>query len=178
MWHCVCFLVLVGNRFWYFIRTECTINLCGCVGFLFVAGNSVVAGNSSPNYNTFLISYEQFLQENLIGLLYCDPIANVCISYDPTLFYSVSFYSESFSCTAQIHKLKFKSEYYLRKQQSHQKCEHRQSHFNFPNTDSKKISTWVSLLKRNNLLAKLCVLFKSKHWVLAKIRFIVCLGFF
>jgi hypothetical protein len=33
--------------------------------------------------------------------------------------------------------------------------QHRQSHFNFPNIDSKKISTRVSLLKRNNLLAKL-----------------------
>ncbi len=43
------------------------------------------------NENTFLISYEQFLQKNLIGLLYFDPIANLCISYDPTLFYSVSF---------------------------------------------------------------------------------------
>ncbi len=31
-----------------------------------------------------------------------------------TLFYSVSFYFVPFSCTAQIHKLKFKSEYYLR----------------------------------------------------------------
>ncbi len=36
------------------------------------------------------------------------------ISWDLTLFYSVSFYFVSFSCTAQIHKLKFKSEYYLR----------------------------------------------------------------
>ncbi len=43
-----------------------------------------------------------------------------------------------------------------RKQQSCQKCEHRRSHFDFPNTDSKKISSWVSLLKRNDLLAKLC----------------------
>jgi hypothetical protein len=57
----------------------------------------------------------------------------------------------------------------LRKQQSCQKCEHRQSHFDFPNTDSKKISTWVSLLSRNNLLVKLCFFVKSKHWVLAKI---------
>ncbi len=29
-------------------------------------------------------------------------------------FYSVYFYSVSFSYTAQIHKLKFKSEYFLR----------------------------------------------------------------
>ncbi len=28
----------------------------------------------------------------------------------------------------------------------------------FPNTDSKKSSLWVSSLKRNNLLAKLCFL--------------------
>ncbi len=49
-----------------------------------------------------------------IGLLYYDPLADVCILYDLTLFYSVSFYFVYFSCTAQIHKLKFKSEYYLR----------------------------------------------------------------
>jgi hypothetical protein len=41
--------------------------LCGCVSFL------VVAGNSSQNENTFL-------QKNLIGLLYYDPLANMCIS--------------------------------------------------------------------------------------------------
>jgi hypothetical protein len=54
-----------------------------------------------------------FLQKKHIGLLYYDPIANVCI-YDQTLFYSVSFYFVYFSCTAQICTLKFKSEYYLR----------------------------------------------------------------
>ncbi len=42
-----------------------------------------------------------------------------------------------------------------RKQQLCQKCKPPQSHFNFLNTDSKKISTRVSLLKRNDLLAKL-----------------------
>jgi hypothetical protein len=75
--------------------------VCGCVSFL------VVAGNSSQNEI-------MFPQNNLIGLLYYDPLADVCISLDLTLFYSVSFYFVSFSCTAQIHKLKFKSEYYLR----------------------------------------------------------------
>jgi hypothetical protein len=45
-----------------------------------------------------------------------------------------------------------------RKQQLCQKCKHWQSHFNFPNKDSKKISTRVSLLKRTDLLAKLCFL--------------------
>ncbi len=58
-----------------------------------------------------------------------------------TLYLSILYLS---LVPAQIHKLKFKSEYYLRKQQSCQKCKHRQSHFDFPNTDSKKVSTWVS----------------------------------
>jgi hypothetical protein len=31
-----------------------------------------------------------FLQKNLIGLLYYDPLADVCILYDLTLFYSIS----------------------------------------------------------------------------------------
>ncbi len=43
----------------------------------------VVAGNSSQNEN-------MLLQKNLIGLLYYDPLANVCILYNLTLFYSVS----------------------------------------------------------------------------------------
>jgi hypothetical protein len=63
-----------------------SMQLCGCVSFF------VVAGNSSQNENTFL-------QKNLIGLLYYDLLADVCISYDLTLFYSVSFYFVYFSCT-------------------------------------------------------------------------------
>jgi hypothetical protein len=55
-----------------------------------------------------------FYKKNLIRLLYYDPLAHVCILIDLTLFYSVSFYSASFSCTTQIYKLKLKSEYYLR----------------------------------------------------------------
>jgi hypothetical protein len=58
-----------------------------------------------------------------------------------------------------------------RKQQLCQKCEHRQSHFNFPNTDSKKISTRVSLLKRNDLLAKLCFLLNLSFVCLPKLNF-------
>jgi hypothetical protein len=41
--------------------------LCGCVSFL------VVAGNRSQNEN-------RFLQKNLIGLLYYNQLADVCIS--------------------------------------------------------------------------------------------------
>ena len=50
----------------YVLRVH-TIQLCGCVSFL------VVAGNSSQRENTFL-------QKNLIGLVYYDLIADVCIS--------------------------------------------------------------------------------------------------
>ncbi len=40
-------------------------------------------GNSSQNEN-------MFLQKKIIGLLYYDPLANVCILYDLTLFHSAS----------------------------------------------------------------------------------------
>jgi hypothetical protein len=66
--------VLLGFWFWRVIvfgvmyvlsvQYSCAV---GCVSFL------VVAGNNSHNENTFL-------QKNLIGLLYYDPLANVCIS--------------------------------------------------------------------------------------------------
>ncbi len=57
VWWCVSFLVLAGNSFWCYIRTQCTIPLCGCVSFL------VVVGNRSQNENTVL-------SKNLIGLLF------------------------------------------------------------------------------------------------------------
>ncbi len=59
------FFVLAGTSFWCYVCTQCTIQLCGCVSFL------VMAGNSSQNKNTFL-------QKNLIGLLFYDPLADVC----------------------------------------------------------------------------------------------------
>ncbi len=52
----------------YSCGVVCTIPLCGCVSFLVVAGNK-----NSQNENTFL-------QKNLIGLLYYDLLADVCIS--------------------------------------------------------------------------------------------------
>ncbi len=58
------------------------------------------------------------------------------------------------------------------------KCKHRQSHFDFPNTDSKKISTWVCLLKRNNLLAKLCFLWYLSIGCLQKFDFPCVCAFF
>ncbi len=60
------FFNLAVNSFWCYVCTLCTIQLCGCVSFL------VVAGNSFQNENTLL-------QKNLIGLLYYDPLADVCI---------------------------------------------------------------------------------------------------
>ncbi len=47
----------------------------------------------------------RFYKKILLGLLFYDPLANVCIVYDLTLFYSVPFYFVYFSCTTQIHKL-------------------------------------------------------------------------
>ncbi len=67
LWCCVSFLVLAGNSFWCYVHSQCTIQLCGCVSFF------GWAGNSSQNENTFL-------QQILIGLLYYDPLADVCIS--------------------------------------------------------------------------------------------------
>ncbi len=32
------FLVLAGNSFWCYVRTQCTIQLCGCVSFFVVVG--------------------------------------------------------------------------------------------------------------------------------------------
>jgi hypothetical protein len=51
LWHCVSFLVLVGNSFG--VTYILSVHLCGCVSFLDMAGNSVVAGNSSQNENAF-----------------------------------------------------------------------------------------------------------------------------
>ncbi len=42
------FFNLAGNSFWCYLRTYCTIQLCNCVSFL------VVAGNSFQNENVFL----------------------------------------------------------------------------------------------------------------------------
>jgi hypothetical protein len=100
LWCCVIFLfwweIVFGVT--YVLSVQSVVRLCQ---FL------VVAGNRSQNENTFL-------QKNLIELLYYDLLADVCISLDLTLYYSVSFYLVSISCTMQIHKLMFKSEYYLR----------------------------------------------------------------
>ncbi len=41
-----------------------------------------------------------FLQKNLIGLLYYDPLADVCILYNLTLFYSVSLIYFFWAATA------------------------------------------------------------------------------
>ncbi len=36
------FLVLAGNSFWRYVRTKCTIQLCGCVSFFVVAGKLIL----------------------------------------------------------------------------------------------------------------------------------------
>ena len=78
------FFVLAGNSFWCLVHTVLIVQLqlCGCVSF------SVVAGNSPQNENTFL-------QKKLIRLLYYDPIADVCIyktKHSFTLYLSAILY--------------------------------------------------------------------------------------
>ncbi len=36
------FLVLAGNSFWFYVRTQCTIQLCGCVIFFVVVGKLIL----------------------------------------------------------------------------------------------------------------------------------------
>ncbi len=43
------FLVLAGNCFCRYVRTQCTIQLCGCVSFLVMAGNVITTGKKSSS---------------------------------------------------------------------------------------------------------------------------------
>ncbi len=43
------FLILAGNSFWCYLRTQCTIQLCGCGIFFVVAGKFIL-------YNFFLLN--------------------------------------------------------------------------------------------------------------------------
>ncbi len=83
----------------------------------------------------------------------------------------MSFYFVSFSCTTQFHKLKFKSEYYLRINIGNRvkKCEHWQSHFDFLNN-----AYWVSFFMRNILLAKICFS-QDPNFLLLCISFLYCI---
>ncbi len=70
------FLVLAGNRFWFYILMYLEYKYsCGVV-LAFWFWQEIVFGVTyvlSQNENTFL-------QKNLIRLLYYDPLADVCIS--------------------------------------------------------------------------------------------------
>ena len=75
--------------FWWEIVFDVTyilsVQYCCAVVSIFL----VVSGNSSQNENTFL-------QKNLIGLLYYDPIADVCIyktKHSFTLYLSILYIS-------------------------------------------------------------------------------------
>ncbi len=69
-------MVAAGNSFWCVTYILSIIQLCCCVSFL------VVAKNCSQNENMSL--------QKKIRLLYYDLLANVFISYNLTLLYSVS----------------------------------------------------------------------------------------
>ncbi len=75
-----CGVVLVF-WFWREIVIDVTYVLSVQYSCAFASFFLVVAGDSSHNENTFL-------QKNLIGLLYYDPIADVCI-YKTTHFFTL-----------------------------------------------------------------------------------------
>ncbi len=52
---------------------------CAVVSVFGCGGKQCCGGKQFSKREHLLISYEQFLQKNLIGLLYYDPLANVCI---------------------------------------------------------------------------------------------------
>ena len=49
------FLVLVGNSFWCYVRTQCTIQFCGCVSLFVVAGKLI-----SYEYLTVMIVSQKY----------------------------------------------------------------------------------------------------------------------
>ncbi len=72
--------IIIEFTYIFSVQYSCGV---GCVSFL------VVAGNSSQNKNTFL-------QKDLIGLLYYDQIANVCMymtKHSFTLYLSILYIS-------------------------------------------------------------------------------------
>ena len=78
LWCCVSFLVLAGNSFWYYVRTQCTIQLCGCVIFCCCGGkiNFVQIPYSHDRFSkisrTFfvkkLIPYKTYIREDQLFL--------------------------------------------------------------------------------------------------------------
>jgi hypothetical protein len=85
----------------------------------------------------------RFNKKILLG--YFIKIQNRCEYVRSNTLLHCNFLFVYFCCTAQIRKVKFKSEYYLRiNMKSCQKCEHHQSHFDFLEN-----AYPVSLLLRN-----------------------------
>jgi hypothetical protein len=73
--------------------------------------------------------------------------------------------------------IKIKETLLSRKQQLCQKCKHQQSHFNSPNTDSKK-KLLEFLIKEKRLASHVVFLVKPKYYVPSENQFFVCLSFF
>ncbi len=129
------FLVLAGNSFWCYVRTQCTIQLCGCVSFL------AMVGNRSQNENRFLQKKSYW-----VTLL---SSASRCVYFirPNTLLLFIFLF-----CIFLLYRADSQVEFQIRilpkdkYRKSCQKCERRQSHFDFLNN-----AYWVSLFQRNNL---------------------------
>ena len=80
MWHCVSFLVLVWRKIGFGVTYILSVQYtCVVVSVFWLWQEIVLWWEIVLKMRTPLISYEQFLQKNLIGLLYYDPLADVCI---------------------------------------------------------------------------------------------------
>ncbi len=78
LWCCVSFLVLAGNSFWCFIPTQCNVqNSCAVVSVFWLRQEIVLKMRT------------RFYKKSYWVLFY-DPLADVCISLDLTIFYFVS----------------------------------------------------------------------------------------
>jgi hypothetical protein len=128
-------LVLAVNRFWFYLLCTYVLRVqysCGVVLVFYSDGKYFLVLRTYLVYNT-VVRLCQFF--GCGGKLFS------------------SLYFVFFSCTAQIHKLKFKSEYYL--------GINIRNHANNANTGnptliSNKMTTWFLNFERNNSLAKIC----------------------
>ncbi len=138
--------------------------MCGWVSFFVVVGNSVVAGKSSQNENTFWFPISSFYEKILcVTLLWSDSLCVYFVRPNTLLLFIFLFcifllYRTDPQVEVQIRILLRINMWNRVKMQTPAITSWFPEQLDFPNTDSKKISTWVSLLTRNNLLANLCFL--------------------
>ncbi len=144
-----------------------------------MAGNSVVAGNSSQNENTFWCPMSSFYKKILLGwvaLLWSDC---QCVYFIRTntlllcifLFFIFLLYRTDPQVKVQIRIL-------LKEAATVSKMRAPPITLWFPEHRFKENFYLGFFIKEKRLASQVVFLVKSKHWVLAKIQVFVCLCFF